>query len=136
MGLGEYPVGYSKIWPLCTTGGYCMDHSWENWYLVGFVEINQIIINMCWKFPKKPCDTLCVNEIFILQNTLALEYWKKVISSQHWSPPTAHKKILTKNTQPRNGLPINNHWAPYDNNLSSLQSYPMRLTFGLYHLIR
>jgi hypothetical protein len=50
-------------------------------------------------------------------------------------PPTAHKKILTKNTQPRNGLPINNHWAQYDNSLNSLQSHLMQLIFGFYHLI-
>ncbi len=26
----------------------------------------------------------CINEIFILKNTLPLEYWEKVISHQHW----------------------------------------------------
>jgi len=88
------------------TGGFCWD--------------KQNIINMSWKLPKKLCDTICVNEIFNLQNTLALKYWKKVISSQHWSPPTGHKKILTKNTQPRNGLPIDKHWAQYDNSPNSL----------------
>ncbi len=30
MGLGGYREGYSKIWALCTTGGYCMNHTWEN----------------------------------------------------------------------------------------------------------
>jgi hypothetical protein len=65
------------------TGGFCWD--------------NQIITNMSWKFPKNQvCDTLCVNEIFILQNTLALEYWKKVISSQHWSPQQLTKKYSQK----------------------------------------
>ncbi len=70
-----------------------------------------------------------------MENTLPFEYWKKMISSQHWSPPNSSQKILTKNTQPRNGLPINNHWAQYDNSLNSLQSHLMQLIFGFYHLI-
>jgi hypothetical protein len=96
MGLGGYQVGqiltiiYNR-WELhepylgkLIIGGFCWD--------------KQIIINMSWNFPKTPSMwyTLCVNEIFILHNSLALKHWKKWYLANIDLPNNSHKKYSQK----------------------------------------